>query len=314
VHCVAGCLNPIMKYEDVREALKGPVASMRVPFEADGNIDYKGLRNAVEFDIAAGSPTILLTYGDSLYSVLTDAEVADVTKAVVEYTAKRAVVVAADRMWWTGKSVEFARYAREVGADILMTLPPDWGHSCTAQSFADHYAAVSAEMPVMIVTAAFAPRPASLCRQAIKLTLEQAPNVVAIKDDICGDLGRHLAILVSGRWVFFSGGQKSNHLDVWPYGCNSYLSTLITFKPEIAHRYWQAIEARDAQQAAQIIRDFDMPFFDYICGVNGGFDAAMHGIIELAGIAGRWRRAPYHTLNDQEMEALAAFTRQAGLL
>ena len=50
---------------------------------------------------------------------MTDDEIADVTRAVAEHTGKRGLTVAADGGWWTGKTVEFARYCREVGADVL---------------------------------------------------------------------------------------------------------------------------------------------------------------------------------------------------
>ena len=74
----------------------------------DGEIDYDSLRGLVERGIEGGSTTMLLTYGDSLFSLLTDDEVAEVTRVVAEQTAGRAAVVAADRIWWTGKAVAFA--------------------------------------------------------------------------------------------------------------------------------------------------------------------------------------------------------------
>ncbi len=49
-------------------------------------------------------------------------------------------------------------------------------------------------------------------------------------------------------------------------------------------------------------------------GFTGGFDAALHGILELYGLAGRWRPGPYHSLTDAEMERLAGFLKSKGLL
>jgi hypothetical protein len=40
----------------------------------------------------------------------------------------------------------------------------------------------------------------------------------------------------------------------------------------------------------------------------------MHAAFELAGIYKRWRRKPYYSLNDQEMEALADFLKKLTLL
>ena len=118
--------------------------SAHTPFGADSEIDFTSLRGLVEGGIAAGSTTMLLNYGDSLFSLLTDDEVAEATRVVTEQTAGRAAVVAADRIWWTGKTVDFARYVREIGADLLMVLPPDWAQSCTTDTLVQHYAALAA--------------------------------------------------------------------------------------------------------------------------------------------------------------------------
>ena len=46
---------------------------------------------------------------------------------------------------------------------------------------------------------------------------------------------------------------------------------------------------------------------DFIMSFPGGFDAVMHGVGELAGHGGRWRRNPYYSLSDAEMKKLKAF-------
>ena len=61
--------------------------------------------------LAAGSRALILTYGDSLYSVLSDREVEEVTRATVEVAAGHALVVAGDRMWATPQVVAFAGIA-----------------------------------------------------------------------------------------------------------------------------------------------------------------------------------------------------------
>ncbi len=78
--------------------------------------------------------------------------------ATDEIEANGAMVVAADRHSATGQSVAFAKYVREIGADVLMVLPPDWAASCTPRSFVEHYAAVAEQIPVMVVTGVFIPR------------------------------------------------------------------------------------------------------------------------------------------------------------
>lgn len=290
--------------QELRSLLTGPVMSVHTPFFKDGEIDFDSLRGLVDRGIEAGSTTMLLTYGDSLFSLLTDDEVAEVTRVVAEQTAGRAAVVAADRIWWTGKTVEFARYAREVGADVLMVLPPDWAGSCTADTFVAHYAAAAAEIPVMVVTNVFS-RSHELGLEVLQRLRDKVPGVIAIKDDLVGAFARKMAVLLHGHWAVISGGQKANHFDLIHYGCDGYLSTLVTFAPQITQAYCQAVQAGELDAAAGIIRDYDMPYFDYVLSVEGSFDAALHGTYELFGLAERWRRPPYHSLTDEQMDGLS---------
>jgi len=303
-----------MDIDEARVRLSGPFASLRIPFCKDGAIDLDGLRNHMDFSIEAGAKSLVLTYGDSLFSVMTDDEIAEVTSVVARHAAGRALVVAADGAWWTGKAVDFARYARDVGADMLMLMPPDWADSCTPQTMAEHYAAVARHIPVMIVTNVFIPRGTTFGLETLKRTLELSENVLAVKDDMCGEFARKMSLLLYDRVVILSGGQKQNHLNLLPYGCDGYLSTFIAFKPGVTHAYWKAVESNDMAAARDVIAKYDMPYFDYVTSLRGGFDAGFHGALELFGIAERWRRSPYVSLNDEEMEQLAAFFRGLGLL
>jgi len=292
----------------VREALTGPVASQRIPFLRGGDIDWDGLTASIDFNIEAGTRTILLTYGDSLFSLLTDDEVARVTRFVCDRAAARAMVTAACHEYATPAAVEFAEYCREVGADVLMLMPPGWAASVTPETLREHFAAVGRQMPLMIVTNIFAPRGTQFGLRCIEELLS-CDGVVAVKDDMLGEFGRKMTLMVRDRWAVFAGGQKQNHLDLHPYGCGGYLSTFITFAPEIAHRYWSAVQGGDIAAAVRIIRDQDLPYFQHAMASQGGFDAVIHGAMELAGICGRWRRPPYYSLSDGEMERLAELLR-----
>ena len=299
---------------EIRAALTGPVPSVCTPFTRDGEIDFASVRTFLDFVIDAGAKAVVLTHGDSLYSILTDAEVAEVTKAVVEHVDHRALVVAAERIWWMGKAVEFGKYCAEVGADLYMVLPPDWAGSTTVESLVEHYRAISEHIPVMVVTNYLGTRGMDFGLRVIGELYERVPGIVAVKDDVCGAFARKLGVMTHERWAVLSGGQKQNHLDMVPYGEDSYLSTFFTFRPEIAWRYWRAIECGDTEAAGAVVRDYDMPLFDYLVKVEGSFDAAAHGILELRGLAKRYRRPPYHTLTDAQMDDLRNFLLGKNLL
>ena len=298
----------------VREALTGPVTSISVPFIQDGSIDYVSLRRCLDFYIANGSKAMILTNGDSLYSLLSDQEVAEVTKVVVEQTARRALVVAADRQWGTPQEAEFARFCRQTGADLLMVLPPNWVNSCTLASLVDHYSEIAKHCPVMLVTNLFRDFPLAQSLSVIEMVRDRVEGVVAVKDDLAGEFARKMAVRVHDKWAVISAGHKGNFLDLRAYGCDGYFSTFSRSHPTIGHQFWAAVKAQDWTTAHSFIRNHDMPFFDIIRAQPGGYDAAIHAALELAGLAQRWRRKPYYSLNDAEMEVLAAEFKSRGWL
>lgn len=291
--------------------LSGPIASVGTPFLPTGEIDGVGLANYVDRCVANGANALVLTYGNSLYSLLTDDEVEVVTRLVADAAGGRVPLVAADRSWWTGRTVEFAGFCRDLGVDALMVLPPDWTRSCTAETLVDHYGAVAAEIPVVLVSTYMVARGVANSMEIIERVYESVPGVVAIKDDFGGEFGARMTSAVSPSWAVIAGGSKSLHLQLWPFGAAGYLSTLTPFRPEIAQRYWDATTSADAIEMARIIDDVDRPMFDIFRTAPGGFDAAIHGWCELDGICGRWRRSPYHSLTDTELDALG--TKLAGL-
>ncbi|MDE2998765.1 MAG: dihydrodipicolinate synthase family protein [Gemmatimonadota bacterium] len=303
-----------MDRNEVRAHLTGIISSIATPFNEDGGVDYNGLRNQIDFVLEGGSRTVLLTAGDSHYICMSEAEIAEVTRVTCEHTAGRGMVVAADRYFDTRRSVAFASFAKAQGADVLMALPPAWGASSTVETMVEHYGEVSRTMPVMIVTGSFSARGPAFGLEVIERTLDGFENVVAIKDDVCGDFARRLCLVAHERVAVFAGGQKVNHMNMWPYGCDGYMSSYVTFQPEIARRYWNAIRKADVEAAREVIREYDMPFFDYIGKLTGGWNAGFHGAMEIFGVAGRWRRKPYYSLNDEEMEGLREFFRSKKLL
>lgn len=303
-----------MDIDRVKSCLTGPVMSMRTAFDRSGDIDFPAVQKIVETGIEGGTQSIMLTVGDSHFDCLSDAEIGTLTEATVRQTADRALVIAADRYHSTDRAVTFARSCRELGAGMFMALPPDWAHSCTPRSLADHYATIARELPVMIVTNRFIPRGPAFGLETIERALDLSDRIVAIKDDMGGVFAQDLCMRFNQRVAIIAGGQKRNHLNLHPYGCCGYLSTFAMFNPTFAADYWHRIVNDDLKGAAAMIAEKDAPFFQFLQSVEGGFDAAMHGMIELYGLGQRHRRKPYHTMTDDALAELESFLVRLDLL
>ena len=292
-----------------KKGLTGPCISVRTPFTREGEIDYEALQKQIDFSIEGGANAVILTYGDSLFSLLSDDEIARLTKKCVEIVKKRVILVAATGQWATAKTGEFARYSVGAGADMLMVLPPDWGGSCTVESLVQHYKVAGEHIPVMVVDNYLGARSPSFALSVIKELYEKVPSVVALKDDVTGTMIRQICLMTHQRWALIAGGQKQNHINMLPYGVDGYFSLMSTFNPDIARRYWNAIKENNMEDAITVIKEYDMPLFNYLLSLEGGFDAGMHGMLEITGLGKRYRRAPYHSLTDEQMGKLRDFLK-----
>lgn len=295
----------MMERKEAMARMLGPVPSISIPFTREGEVDYAGLANFVEFLIAHQATTLLITLADSLFSILTDAEIEEITRVVTRQNRGRALVVAGTQRWWTQKTVEFARFARECGADMVITAPADWAQNNNNELLMAHYRAVSQELPIMLMTAL---GKRSVPLEVIREAVDTVPGLIAIKDDVCGHYGQHVATLArTGGVTLLSGGRMENHLEVVPYGSNSWLSIFMRFMPDIAWGYWNAVQAGDLRLAARYVERFERPYFEDLTKELGlEFDAVIHASMELQGICGRWRRAPYPDATEEQMERIRA--------
>jgi len=304
---------PVMDRDRFKYHFTGPLCSINTPFRADGAVDDDGLRRFVDAAIAGGARTVLFTPGDSLYAVLSEREIGQITRMTREHVGGRAMFLAAAAPWGQGQAVAFARYAAEIGADGVLASPPYRG--VTVRDCADYFLAVSRELPTVILSATLAPLGLDGALEAVRVLLAEGDRIVGFKEDYGPEFARPACLLTQGTWSNFAGGQKQTHLDMLPYGCAGYMSVLVVFKPAIARAYWDAVERGDLTAAAGIVRDYDMPMFDLMAAASPtGIDAAQHAMMELAGISGRWRRAPLSDVTDAELARLRAGLQELSLL
>jgi 4-hydroxy-tetrahydrodipicolinate synthase len=291
------------RIEELRARVQGPVNSIYTTFTCAGALDWPGIRAMIEAGIAGGSGVSLLTYGDSQFDFLSDQEVAELTRVLVEQTAGRALTVAATKRWWQGTAIEFARFCRDLGVDLLMMLPSD--HATSVAGKIAWYKAVARELPVMLV---------GYPTHDILDGLLDEPRICAFKEDGTLEYSLDTLIRYGGRWAFITGGMYRRHLAQWPYGCRAFFSWTSSFAPQVAARYWAAVQRGDYADAAAVVTSIEAPVFRLMQRYPERFQDILRGALELNGVAQRYLRAPRRSLTDGEMEELAAVLAPLGLL
>lgn len=136
--------------------LRGVVAVMLLPVNADESIDEASFRNQVDFAIQHGAAAVCAPgYATEFYK-LSDPERYRMAELLVQHTAKRVPVFISTGSGSTHATVEFSRYAESIGADGLMVVAPKWC-ALGVRDLTQFYEAVcrSVSIPVMLQDADF---------------------------------------------------------------------------------------------------------------------------------------------------------------
>lgn len=295
------------KYYDVnavREAITGGLPSISTSFKENGDIDWEAIATNVEFLIASGAKTILLTYGDSLLSILTDQEVVELTKFVVQCTNHRAMVIGCGKKWCLPQTVEFAEVCADAGCDVVIPFLPDWSQHADTDMLLNCYCEVAKKAPVMSLTNLMNGRGIPL-----ELFEKATPDmgIVAVKDDAPAPYGRRLGTVIRDKFAYLSGGTMENFLTVAPYGADGYLSVFFRAFPKIDEMFWSAYMGNDMRGASEIVENYEVAFFQWCASHGVHWDAGIHGMMEIAGIGKRYCRMPYSYMTEGQMDGLREF-------
>ncbi|WP_315700667.1 MULTISPECIES: dihydrodipicolinate synthase family protein [unclassified Bradyrhizobium] len=135
-------------------------------FDADGRLDIEGQKRAIDFMIDAGSHGICILANFSEQFVLTDDERDAVMTAVLEHVAGRVPVIVTTTHFSTFVCAERSRRAQELGAAMVMVMPPYHGATFRVPEAAiyDFYKGVSdaISIPIMVQDAPVAGTPLSV--------------------------------------------------------------------------------------------------------------------------------------------------------
>jgi dihydrodipicolinate synthase/N-acetylneuraminate lyase len=132
-------------------------------------------------------------------------------------------------------------------------------------------------------------------------------SVVAYKEEYPAIYSVDVFTKYGSRLNIFGGGQKSKFLAYEPYGMKAYYSTFSTFAPTVPKAFWSAVEKHDASGAVEVVKRYDVPFFERFS------HAFWRGTLEHFGIAKRYLRNPERTFTQTQVDELKTFYRGLNL-
>lgn len=154
-----------------------PVAP--TPFHEDGSVDYEGMKRVLDLIVDQGADGVCVLANFSEQFLISDEERESLTRLSLEHVAGRIPVVVTISHFATSIAVERARLAKQLGAAIVMMMPPYHGALMkgTAQQTFEQFAAVGeVGIPIMVQDA-----PLSGVELPVPLLVKMANEIEMVK-------------------------------------------------------------------------------------------------------------------------------------
>ncbi|WP_030624880.1 4-hydroxy-tetrahydrodipicolinate synthase [Streptomyces sclerotialus] len=274
------------------------LTAMVTPFTADGALDLDGAQQLAAHLVDAGNDGLVVngTTGES--PTTSDAEKAQLVRAVVDAVGDRAFVVAGAGTNDTRHSLELARAAQDAGAHGLLAVTPYYSKPPQEGLFR-HFSAIAdaTDLPVMLYD--IPGRSGVPINTETLVRLAEHPRIVANKD-AKGDLGRASWAIARSGLAWYSGDDMLNLplLSVGAIGFVSVVGHVVT--PEL-RALLEAHVTGDVTKAKEIHQKL-LPVFTGMFRTQGVITTK--AALNLQGIPGGPLRLPLVDLSPEETEQL----------
>lgn len=290
--------------------IEGSIVAIVTPMHADGSLDLPTFRALVDWHIAEGTDAIVVvgTTGES--PTVNVEEHCSLIKVAVEQAGKRIPIIAGTGGNSTAEAIELTRFAREVGADAVLSVVPYYNRP-TQEGLYRHFKAIAEAVDIPMVLYNVPGRTACDMHNDTVLRLAGVPNIVGIKD-ATGDMSRGAMLLMKKPADFaVYSGDDATALPLMLLGARGNISVTANVAPALMAQLCKAALAGDVA-TARALHFRGMPLH------TGLFVEAnpipVKWAMQEMGKIGPGIRLPLSPLSPAHHDSVRAGLRAAGLL
>lgn len=287
--------------------LHGVVCPMLTPFDQQGRVDERGLRNLADFLLARGVDALFPggTNGEGMLLSLEERK--KLCEVVVGHAGGRAPVIMHTGCISTADSIELTRHARDAGAAAAALIVPFY-FTFDETSLRQHFTAVARAVPDLPLFIYCFPGAAKndLSAQMLRQLHDAHSNIVGAKVTN-GDIARFQQYIAHGDGMLIFNGMDGLALPALAVGSRGQVSGNANVFPEVLRDLYHAFMAGDIARARakqQLLNDIRAVLSD---GVHPAYLKAALG---LRGIDLGFVRSPMRELAPSERDQLGRAMRE----
>ncbi len=283
------------------------LTAMVTPFAPDGSVDLDAAAALAARLVDERHDGLVVNGTGGEAPTTTDAEKADVVRAVVDAVGDRAHVVAGIGTNDTAHTLELAAAAEKAGADGLLAVTPYYSKP-PQPGLLEHFRAVADATGVPVMLYDIPHRAGTAIATETLLRLAEHPRVVAVKD-AKGDLAASSRVMAETDLAYYSGDDALT-LPLVAVGGVGVVGTSTHFCGPQAHALIDAALAGDHDGALRLHRQL-LPIFTGIFATQGVI--LVKAGLELQGRGVGGVRLPMVPATPEQRAALARALEASGL-
>ncbi|MEN6479869.1 MAG: 4-hydroxy-tetrahydrodipicolinate synthase [Anaerolineales bacterium] len=291
--------------------IKGIVVPLVTPFNADESLNEAGLRQIVDYLVAAGVHGLFPSGSQGeLYALDLDEKKRTMDIVLAQNNGRIAVMPSTGAVT-TRESIALTRYAERAGADAVSVITP-YFIKPSADELVAHYCRIAESVSIPVLGYNNPDRTGvSLTPEVAARIARTCPNFQGIKDS-SGDLSntmRYIALCpppfrtLMGRDTLIYAGLA--------YGCVGAVAATANVAPELVVGIYDAYQAGDLPLALERQRQLE-PLRQAFA--LGSFPVVIKDAMELLGLPAGPCRAPIRSLSGTARDQLIAILQQMGKL
>lgn len=214
---------------------KGSAVALVTPFDENGNVNVKKIKELVDFQIENGTDAIVACGTTGEASTMNDEEHLLAIKTIVDAVNKRVPVIAGTGGNDTAHSIYMSQEAEKLGADALLIITPYY-NKANKSGLRKHFVSIANSVTLPIILYNVPSRTKVNIPPALVADLARnVDNIVALKE-ACGDLAQVAEVcrLVPEGFAVYSGNDDSI-LPLLSLGGSGVISVLANICPQETH-------------------------------------------------------------------------------
>ncbi|MGN0587328.1 MAG: 4-hydroxy-tetrahydrodipicolinate synthase [Oscillospiraceae bacterium] len=288
----------------------GAGVAIVTPMFPDGSIDFEGLGENIEYQIANGTDAIIIcgTTGES--ATMTDEEHVECIRYCIEKVNKRVPVIAGTGSNDTKYAVDLSKEAERLGADALLVVTPYYNKT-SQRGLIAHFTAIadSVNIPIILYNVP--------SRTGVNITLDtysvlaKHKNIVAVKE-ASGNISAIAKIIEKcGDDLDVYSGNDDQIVPIMSLGGKGVISVLSNVLPRETHQIAQYCLDNDFASAAALqLKYLDLANNLFI-DVN---PIPVKEAMNILGMKSGECRLPLVKMEQSKIDALTASLKNAGLI